>query len=551
MREARMMIYDPKIGTLQRVWGELTERLTKVSVWVSEWFNQEKWVFTITLTLSLVLNIFLSILLLTGRDNLAIAFVVLVIVIPLAILRAEIAVALLIIAGTGQVVNTLYYALESGTGFRTLSLTLLSVTSARALFEYVRIPKSQRPRLFTGLTVALLLFWVYYMAHVAYIYLFRYDEQPLTNPLVPLGMYRPGIFRYFDTVILWVGIIPTIILLRDVKRAITVAYIVFVVVMASLIALAIDYFVGLPTFWKVLFQIQAAFRTTEGYRVREPSAIFLSLVGFFASIYMLGFVRGWRTQIIIAYIIFGLFTIFVTKLRVLWAAVLVVLPFVLLLKPPQALLRMLGNGLVFALLGSVLMLSPKFFESVSQIVDEAVMRWNRTFSYGGDYTMDPSYQGRLREKEAWEFRMKRLNTFNRLFGAGLEEGYGRYISLNETEMFAQNPRFRQVYVERGSMHFPWLLRQLRLGLVGTALLAVTLLMVFLRGIYAIVVIRNVVVRAVLMGILGATFCAIAVDSIQSEALIRDESFGTIILWSVIEAALHWKRTGQIDVIQNH
>ena len=220
-----------------------------------EWFNQERWTLALTLLALVLANLVILFFFLQGQDNRAIAFVTLFLLAPLMWLVPELSIAVFIIAGSRLIVNAMYFAAGpgGGTGERTLTVLFFLIVSARAVYEYLRIPAQERPRLLTWLTGAVLLFWVYYMGHVAYIYLFRYHEVPPDSPEAVLGFYRPVVFRYFDSHILWIGILPLMVLMRDIERAKRAMLIIGVVVGLGVATLVWEYFAPLPEAWKIVF----------------------------------------------------------------------------------------------------------------------------------------------------------------------------------------------------------------------------------------------------------------------------------------------------------
>jgi hypothetical protein len=184
-----------------------------------EWFNQERWALTLTLLALVLANSVLLYFFLQGQENRAIAYGILILIAPLTWVIPELSAALFIIAGSRLIVNAMYYATPlPGTGERTIILLFLLIVSARAVYEWMRIPKEQRPRVITWLTITVLLFWSYYMLHVAYIFIFRYHEVRADNIEAILGYYRPGIIRHFDAHMLWIGILPLIVIMRDLNR---------------------------------------------------------------------------------------------------------------------------------------------------------------------------------------------------------------------------------------------------------------------------------------------------------------------------------------------
>ncbi len=536
---------EPKIGVFDWVFRPM-EGLSALTARLSGAMNQERWTLLLTVLAIVVANLAILGFLVQGQDNRAIAFVILTLIAPLALLIPELSIVVFVSAGAGLFVNAFYFAAGpgGGTGERTLTLLFLGILSARAIYEYSRTPKAQRPRIFTWFTVTILLFWVYYMGHVAYIYLFRYDAIPPDSPQAALGFYRPGIFRYLDAHMLWIGILPIIVLLRDYQRLLRTLTILAIVVFIGLASLVWEYFAPLPEFWKIVFQLRAAGETVEGYRVREPRALNLILIGLFFAVYSLGYYKGWRTMAAITFTALASYAILITKTRILWFGIMISLPFVLLWKPPAVLMRQLAIALIALILGSAAMLEPRVNDAVTQIWSETVQRWERNYAFGGDPRNDPSYQGRLREKEAWEFKMQKLTSTQRLFGAGLEEPYGRYLSLLEAGY--QNPRFKNIYIEKTTMHFSFLIRQLQIGLIGTGLVALVLIAFFLRAIQAFILVREPLIRSLVAGIMGSTVIVVLYDSIHTNALNSPGSLPTVLLWALIELAFHWKRTGQID-----
>ena len=514
-----------------------------------EWFNHERWTLALTLLAVLLANLVVLYFFLQGQDNRAIAFVILLLLAPLMWIIPELSIAVFVIAGSRLIVNAMYFAAGpgGGTGERTLTVLFFLIVSARAIYEYLRIPPQERPRLLTWLTGAVLLFWVYYMGHVAYIYVFRYHAIPPSSPEAALGFYRPGVFRYFDSHILWIGILPLMVLMRDIERAKRALLIVGVVVALGVATLVWEYFAPLPEAWKIVFQIRAAGESAEGYRVREPAVMYLMVAALFAAIYSLGYVRGWRAAVVMVYILAAVYGILITKNRALWAAITPIVPLALLWKPPAILVRQAAILGATALLLVAGMLNPQFYSIVQKNVEEAVERWQRNYAFGGDPRNDPSYQFRLREREAWEVKMSRLSPFERLVGKGLEEPYGLYLNLTT---FGYGPRYNQVYIEKTNMHFSWLIRQLHIGLVGTALLALTLVAALLRIVWAFLKVNHPFTRALLIGVGTGTVAAVGYDTIHSSSLSTPPVLPIILLWSLAELTFHWQRTGQLDTHEN-
>lgn len=536
---------EPRGGVVDWLFRPL-EWVSALTARFSGMMNQERWTFLLTLIAVVLANLVILGFLLQGQDNRAIAFVILALMAPLTFLIPELSIMVFVSAGAGLFVNAFYFAAGpgGGTGERTLILFFLAVLSARAVYEYFLTPEEQRPRLLSWFTLMILLFWAYYMMHVVYIYVFQYDKVPADSREAALGFYRIGIFRYFNAHMLWIGIVPIIILLRDYQRLKRVLTILGIVLFLSLASLIWEYFAPLPEFWKVVFQLRAAGESQEGYRVREPAAMYLIVAGLFFALYSVGFYRGWRTVIAVLIILFATYAVMVTKNRALWAGILAVLPFALLWKPPTVLLRQVLIGLIALIFASAGMLHPRLNEAGTRIWIETVQRWERNYAYGGDPRNDPSYQARLREKEAWEVKMQKLTTAQLLFGAGLEEPYGRYISLYDAGY--TNPRFRNIYIEKVGMHFPWLSRQLHIGWVGTVLLALILVGFFIRATQSFFATHDPLARSMVMGLVGATVSLIAFDMLHSDLFDNTISLPIILLWSVLELIFHWKRTGQLQ-----
>lgn len=530
------------------LWNRPIEWAHGLSLRVLEWFTQERWNLLLTILALVVANLIILQFFLQGQDNRAIAFVILALLVPLMWHFPELSIAVFIISGSRLLVNTMYFAIGpgGGTGERTVNTFFLIILTARALYEYLRLTRSERPKIFSWFSALLILFWFYYMMHVAYIYLFLYNVPPADSADVVLGTYRPGLFRFFDYHMLWIGVLPVAFLMRDLERVRRALLIVGVVVGLSVLALLIEYFAPLPTFWKVVFQIRAAGETQEGYRVRDPSVMYLMVAGLFTALYSLGHVRGWRNVLVVTYVAAATYGVLITKNRALWIAIMPLVPFALLWKPPAVLGRQLVVISVSALLFLAGMLHPVFYEAVSQKINETVERWQRSYAFGGDPRNDPSYQWRLREKEAWEIEIQKSNSFQILFGRGLEEPYGLYIPL--TMKGYSDPRFSQLYVEKQGMHFSWLYRLLTIGWIGTTLFALLLIGALVRIGTAFVKIKSPFVRSLLMGVAGGTVAGIGYDTIHSSPLDGAPFFPIVLLWSVAELAFHWHRTGQLNDI---
>lgn len=540
------------IETVRRQWAGMVERALRPVDLTQQliarllgWFNQERWTNLLTILALVLGNLAILYFFLHGQDNRAIAFVVLALLGPLAFLVPELSIVAFICAGASLFVNVMYYAAGpgGGTGERTLILAFLAVLTVRAIYEYLRMPPAQRPRLLSWFTLILLLFWGYYMVHVAIIYLFHYDA-PSTDPIAAtFGIEEKGIFRYFDYHMIWIGVIPMIILLHDYQRAKRVFILLAIIALVNIIAIILDYMIQLPVFFKVLFQLRAAGVGEEGYRIRDPASLYLLLIGFFAALYALGHVRGWANIALTAYIGMALFAVLITKNRALWAGMMAFAPLALLWKPPPVLLRqvwILGVSLIVLL---TLTLHPRIASATSQVFSEAVERWSRNYAYGGDPRLDPSYQGRVREFEAFSLHWARLTPIEKLFGMGLEARYNYHVSLSA--LGYQGPRYRRLYFEKVYMHFSWVARLHQLGYIGVSLLALTLLGFLMRAATVFLRTPNLWARMLLVGVVGSTVGMLSFDVLH-QVLRSSTVIPVIMLWSLVEAIPHWQRTDQFS-----
>lgn len=512
-----------------------------------DWFNYERWTTLFTVSAAVLANLIILFFFLQEQDNRAIAFTIVLFVAILSILVVEVAVTAFIVIGTQLFVNALYYAAPGvGTGAYTSQILLLLIVSGRAIYEYLRLSPAERPRLFTWLTGAVLLFWGYYMVIVVYHYIFYYDALLEYNPEFFLGIREPGILRYMDGFQLWIGVLPLIILLRNWERARRVLIALGIIMILGVGSIVWEYFSPLPMFFKVMFQLQAAGETTEGYRIRDPVSLYLGLVGFFFAVYGLGYLRGKWSVFALLYIGVTLLALFITKNRILWVGVFGFLPFALLLKSPIALVRQLQVMTAAGLLLASLMLHPAVYDATSRAITEAVERWNRTFTYGGDPRLDPAYQPRLRELEAWQHYFAKTTIAQRLFGSGLAQPYGYYVKVAEYGYAAFEGR--RVYAQKTQLHFQFYNRIHRIGIVGSVLLHLTLLVFFIRAAILFMQVRSFYLRGMIVGIVGATIGAIAYDSLHG-LLHRAEFVPIVLLWSVLEAIPHWQRTNQLTDLE--
>lgn len=508
-----------------------------------EWFNQERWTLTLTLLALVLANSFLLYLFLQGQDTRALAFVVIILFAAISWLVPEFSVAVLIVAGSGLYVNLLYYATGTGaTGMRSLLLVFLTIASARAAYEYLRTPSAERPKLFTWLLILLFTFWAYYMIHVINIFVFRYNIPPSDDILSTIGYSKRGLIRYFDAHMLWIAVIPIVILLRNYVRAKRVLILVGLAALSGAVGTFLDYLTPLPELWKVAFFIRTAGESPEGYRVHTAATTYLTVFCALYTVYRVGFLKWWQHLVALFYLVAATLLIAAVKTRALWAPILVLLPFGLLLKPPQALVRQVYVLGFAGLLATAMLMHPRVYDVTTQLANEVVLRWQRNFTFGGDPRNDPSYQGRLREREAWEQHYATLSLTDKLFGRGLEEGYGFYLSVYA---FGYGPQYRQTYVEKTRLHFSWLGRLLHIGIIGTVLLALVFIAATARAVYTFLVVPQPSVRALAFASVGATAVILFYDSIHHYTLTDFSTLPVVLSWALLEAAIHWYRTGQL------
>ena len=508
-----------------------------------EWFNQERWTLALTVLALVTANLVVLYFSLQGQDVRALAFVVIILFAAISWLVPEFSVAVLIVAGSGLYVNLLYYATGTGaTGMRSLLLVFLTIASARAAYEYLRTPSAERPKLFTWLLILLFTFWAYYMIHVINIFVFRYNIPPSDDILSTIGYSKRGLIRYFDAHMLWIAVIPIVILLRNYVRAKRVLILVGLAALSGAVGTFLDYLTPLPELWKVAFFIRTAGESQEGYRVHTAATTYLTVFCALYTVYRVGFLKWWQHLVALFYLVAATLLIAAVKTRALWAPILVLLPFGLLLKPPQALVRQVYVLGFAGLLATAMLMHPRVYDVTTQLANEVVQRWQRNFTFGGDPRNDPSYQGRLREREAWEQHYATLSLTDKLFGRGLEEGYGFYLSVYA---FGYGPQYRQTYVEKTRLHFSWLGRLLHIGIIGTVLLALVFIAATARAVYTFLVVPQPSVRALAFASVGATAVILFYDSIHHYTLADFTTLPVVLSWAFLEAAIHWYRTGQL------
>ena len=508
-----------------------------------EWFNQERWTLALTVLALVTANLVVLYFSLQGQDVRALAFVVIILFAAISWLVPEFSVAVLIVAGSGLYVNLLYYATGTGaTGMRSLLLVFLTIASARAAYEYLRTPSAERPKLFTWLLILLFTFWAYYMIHVINIFVFRYNIPPSDDILSTIGYSKRGLIRYFDAHMLWIAVIPIVILLRNYVRAKRVLILVGLAALSGAVGTFLDYLTPLPELWKVAFFIRTAGESPEGYRVHTAATTYLTVFCALYTVYRVGFLKWWQHSVALFYLVAATLLIAAVKTRALWAPILVLLPFGLLLKPPQALFRQVYVLGFAGLLATATLMHPRVYDVTTQLANEVVQRWQRNFTFGGDPRNDPSYQGRLRERDAWEQHYATLSLTDKLFGRGLEEGYGFYLSVYA---FGYGPQYRQTYVEKTRLHFSWLGRLLHIGIIGTVLLALVFIAATARAVYTFLVVPQPSVRALAFASVGATAVILFYDSIHHYTLTDYSTLPVVLSWAFLEAAIHWYRTGQL------
>ncbi len=240
-----------------RAWlGLPIEWFETVLARISGVLNQERRTNLIVIVAMVLANLLILSFFLQGQDNRAIAFTILLLAVALAIAIPEMSIALFMIAGTGLVVNAFYYAAPGvGTGFRTITFTLFGIVCLRAIYEYLRTPAAERPRIWSWFTIILVIFWTYYMFHVGYIWIFRWNDWP-PSPESILGIEKRGIFRYFDAHMLWIGVLPLMIVLRDFKRTKRVLFIIGAITFAGVISLIWEYFAPYQFYGRLCFRFK-------------------------------------------------------------------------------------------------------------------------------------------------------------------------------------------------------------------------------------------------------------------------------------------------------
>lgn len=528
-------------GRITDLWNRPLEWAHGLSLRILGWFNQERWASTLTITALVLANLIILYFFITGQDNRAVGFTVVALIMPLVLFIPELGIAVFIIAGSNLIVNAMYYAagMGSGTGQRTLVLGFFMLIWARAVYEYIRLPREERPRVFTWFTVALMIFWLYYMGHVLYIYtLGRYDLRLTPERAVGYADWGTGIIRYFDPIMLWIGALPLIVLMRDRERTKRALTIVGAVVFIAAAVLLIEFISPLPEFWKVVFQIKRAGETQEGYRIAAPDSMFLIVLGFLYALFRIGYTRGaLANTVLVTFLALAAFAILTIKTRILWAPLLVVAPLALLWKPPQILVNQAKLLFVVGLFGAALMLSPQISAPVIKLLRETEERWSRNYAFGGDPRNDPSYQGRIREHEQLERAMATMTPFQQLFGRGLEATYGRYLPVT---IKLQLP-YRNVYYEHTGSHFSWYWRLYSIGWVGTILLAILMGAAILRGIQVFFATRDENRKALVFAVTAATVVLLPFDSISFNTFNTYYVLPLVLLWSLIEVVDYWNR----------
>ena len=508
-----------------------------------EWFNQERWTLALTVLALVTANLVVLYFLLQGQDVRALAFVVIIFLAAISWLVPEFSVAVLIVAGSGLYVNLLYYATGTGaTGMRSLLLVFLTTASARAAYEYLRTPSAERPKLFTWLLILLFTFWAYYMIHVINIFVFRYNIPPPDDILSTIGYSKRGLIRYFDAHMLWIAVIPIVILLRNYVRAKRVLILVGFAALSGAVGTFLDYLTPLPELWKVAFFIRTAGESQEGYRVHTAATTYLTVFCALYTVYRVGFLKWWQHLVALFYLVAATLLIAAVKARALWAPILVLLPFGLLLKPPQALFRQVYVLGFAGLLATATLMHPRVYDVTTQLANEVVQRWQRNFAFGGDPRNDGSYQGRIREREVWERHYATLSLTDKVFGRGLEEGYGYYLTLYA---LGYGPQYRQTYVEKTRLHFSWLGRLLHIGVLGTTLLALVFVAAAVRATQAFFTIPQPSIKALMFASLASTVGIAIYDTIQHFTLSETSVLPIVFSWAIVEAAFHWHRTGQL------
>lgn len=371
-----------------------------------------------------------------------------------------------------------------------LALVLFSIWLHAGLY-YVKLPKAERPRIFSPLIIILgaycAWFWVQYVRGM------YYDG----NLIQDLYDFAPGAFMIFVA-------IPAIILLHDLKKLRLFVFGVAVIAAFNLVTITLDYLGVLPQIIANYMGLGKREFEDTGTRVWHPATQFVYFMTFL-SISYLGLTRSLSGLLGWTWLFACVPSVIALKQRNAWLSILAFAPVIFMLKPNDAKLRALPAGIFFMLIFSALLLNPEIKSKFDNKALEVQKRFEASF--------DPrEYQSggiAIRRTEIEE-GIPTWQKNNQWIGIGIRTPY-----MNEYQKDYRQQAKRNVLVPKFYMHNSYVWHLMKTGIVGAVLLFALISVFFWRW-FQIYPKTDRFERAFLLGFMGYMLLSLVAGMVQPQ-----------------------------------
>jgi len=483
-------------------------------------------------------TLFITFLYLTDRSEYVPVFIGFVLVVPLTFLLPELGVLVYCLTISSQLMNVVKLATFGASGRFFLMAGLLMVLTFRAWWEYLRIPKEERPRLFSVFTIAMAVFLAFYATHVVYSLMYTFVLSPpvLVRPITPSYFNRipeiSELIKAADWPLAWVMVFPAIVLLRNPVRARRFFIGLGAIILFFSGLMTLEYVAPLPPIAKAVLGIGRAYETEQGYRVSGFEGIHTIVCGSLIMLAFLGIDRRWNKPWAYVFYLLTITAILVNKYRGTWISYALAAPIVLMHRRVTANVRLATAGFVMFVFLTALTFVPPFSTQISRLAGETYDRFMLTFSESDAFGGKGTIGGRLGEVDYVMYHWRSGSTFQQLFGFGLDTPYGYYEKIHRDTMFA-------THYEKSYIHVGWVAIFYKLGIFGVILTLVLFAAYFIRARQILKMTDNIYVRAFIgAGIGWMLFCLLR-NMTGSVVTAGGPVMPFVVIWTTTELLPYW------------
>lgn len=531
-----MAYQAPRVKRSGTIWDSILDGWGSIA----NWLTAERLSMGTFLLFVIAANVTILYLFLSDRMSLAILVAVLGLIAPLSFFWPHVGLVVFVAVTAGGFVNAIHFVTEGASGERTLSLVMAVALSARALWEWVGIPRDKRPKILSGLVFFLLLFQSFYLLHIAYIYIFDPDIRG-TDIYVKefaAGFWKPT-FRYFDHLPLWLMVIPAMVILSKPERLKTVIAGFIILALWSTVITVWEYISPLPRELKIAFKLFQTGESAEGNRILSSPGYMLV---FFLGMLLVAF-KGLNAKLngFWVWAVFGLVMIAFAswKGRIIWGLFAASVPFLMFMKPREAVARHLTTALAFALVVAAALFHPAVNDQATKIWVEVATRFEKTFD-PRDYTGQGSFAWRVIEARYAIDTWSGGTMFQKWFGQGLQTPYGFYETVPMTR-WGFGGTWQKTHI-----HNQYVGVLLRIGIVGLFLYLLLIGAFFYRLFVVWKVTDNRYARAFVLS-LGAFMVSLFIFQAFHIMISQPEALPIIVIgWAILELIPYYKRIGFIQ-----